>query len=254
MQAERRESTALASDPRFARGLAVAAIVLTVPGLLGWLFGIPWLVQPFGAFAPARLGGTVMIITGAAGLLAKLAGRRSRARVLAVLCALAALLAMVVAWRQVSLPLDSLARARVGDFSPLRAIPTSAALLFLLYGAALYCLASVSQSVRRRAVAGALSALLVASSGVLLLAQLAGMLGADGAAETARAPLHSLLAALLLGTALLQRNMSDDERTNAPPRWAAVLAGASTLLLVLVIWQALVARELSQARDRSEVV
>ncbi len=251
MHTEGWEPTPLTSDPRFTRGLAVAAIVLTVPSLLGWLFGIPWLVQPFETFAPARLGGTVMITMGAGGLLAKLAGRRLLARRLAVLCGLAALLALLMAWRHASLPLDAFARARVGDGSPLRDIPTSAALLFLLYSMALYLLASESRSERRRTIAGALAALLVASSGVLLLAQLAGMPGSDGATAAARAPLHSLLASLLLGTALLQRTMAYEARTKAPPRWAPVLAGASTLLLVLVLWQALVARELSQSRTRA---
>ncbi|WP_373058521.1 hypothetical protein [Gemmatimonas sp.] len=198
MQAERWEHSLHTSDSRFTRGLAVAAIVLTVPSLLGWLFGIPWLGQPFETFAPARLGGTVMILTGAVGLLAKLAGRRPLGRPLAVLCGFAALIALVVAWRHAPLPLDALARTRVGDASPLRAVSTSVSLLFLLYSTALYLLTSRSQSERRRTVTGALSALLVASSGVLLLAQLAGVLGSSAAAAAARAPLHSLLALLLL--------------------------------------------------------
>ncbi|WP_411280014.1 ATP-binding protein [Gemmatimonas sp.] len=227
--------------------------MLTVPSLLGWLFGIPWLVQPFETFAPARLGGTVMIVTGAGGMLAKLAGRRPLSRRLAVLCGLAASLALILAWQNAPLPLEAFARARVGDSSPLRDIPISAALLYLLYSTALYLLASESPSERRRAITGTLSALLVASSGVLLLAQLAGMLGSDGAAAAARAPLHSLLASLLLGTALLQRTTAHEARTKAPPRWAPVLAGASTMLLVLVLWQALVARELSQTRARAAI-
>lgn len=225
------------SDPRFTRGLAVAAIALTVPSLLGWLFGIAWLVQPFETFAPARLGGTVMIVTGASGLLTKMSGRRALARRLALTCGAAATISLALAWQHASLPLDALARSRVGDASPLRDIPVSAALLFLLYSVALYLLASASQSERRRTVTGALAALLVASAGVLLLAQLAGMLGTDGAASAARAPLHSLLSLLLLGTALLQRNMAHEARTKAPPRWAPVLAGASTMLFVLVLWQ-----------------
>ncbi|WP_373058519.1 ATP-binding protein [Gemmatimonas sp.] len=45
--------------------------------------------------------------------------------------------------------------------------------------------------------------------------------------------------------------MTDEARTKAPPRWAPVLAGASTMLLVLVLWQALVAREQSQSRAQA---
>jgi len=251
MQAEGREHTPLSSDPRFTRGLGFAALMLTVPSLLGWLFGIPWLVQPFETFAPARVGGTVVIATGAGGLLATLAGRRALARGLAVSCGLAAVMALLVAWRHTPLALDAFARARVGDGSPLRDIPMSVALLFLLYSTALYLMASAPQSERRGTVTSALSALLVASSGVLLLAQLAGILGSDGAASVVRAPLHSLLASLLLGTALLQRTMADEARTKAPPRWAPMLVGASTMLLVLVLWQALVARDRSQTRDRA---
>lgn len=252
MQAEAWEPP-LTSDPRFTRGLAVAAIALTVPSLLGWMFGIPWLVQPFDTFAPARLGGTVMIVTGALGMITKLSGHRALARRLAIGCGAAALIALAVAWEHARLPMDALARARIGDTSPLRDIPVSAALLFLLYSVALYLLASQSQSERRRTVTGALAAVLVASAGVLLLAQLAGMLGPDGFWGAARAPLHSLLASLLLGTAVLQRNVAHEVRTKAPPRWAPVLAGASTLLLVLVLWQALVNRELAQTRARAAI-
>ena len=253
MHAESWEPTLFTTNPRITRGLAVTAIVLTVPGLLGWMLGVPWLVQPFETFAPARLGGTVMIIAGASGMLAKLSRRRLLARRLTMLCGAAATLALIMAWQQASLPMDAFARARVGDVQPLRDIPASAALLFLLYSTALYLLAADSQSERRRTVTGALAALLVASSGVLLLAQLAGMLGSEGAAAAVRAPLHTLLASLLLGIALLQRTMAHEARTKAPPRWAPVLAGASTMLLVLVLWQALVARELSQTRERAAI-
>ena len=169
------------SDPRFTRWLAVAAIALIVPSLVGWLFGIPWLVQPFDAFAPARLGGTVLIAAGAAGMLATLAGRRTLTRRLAIACGVAATIAL------------------------------------------------------------------------LLLAELAGILGTDGASSAARAPLHSLLASLLLGTALLQRHAAHESGTKAPPRWAPVLAGASTMLFVLVVWRALVAREQSQTQDQAAI-
>lgn len=241
------------SDPRFTRWLAVSAIALTVPSLLGWMFGIPWLVQPFETFAPARLGGTLMIVAGATGMITKLSGRRALARRLAIACGAAAVIALVVAWEHARLPIDAFARARVGDASPLRDVPVSAALLFLLYSVALYLLASEWQTERRRSVTGALAAVLVASAGVLLLAQLAGLLGTDGFWAAARAPLHSLLASLLLGTALLQRNVAHEPGTKAPPRWAPVLAGATTLLLVLVLWQALVAREQSQTRDHAAI-
>ena len=253
MQAEGWKPMPLTSDPRVTRGLAVAAIVLTVPSLLGWLFGIHWLVQPVETFGPARLGGTVVITIGAGGMLAKLAARRRLARSLAVMCGVTSAIALMVAWQHLVLPLDAFARARVGDALPLRDIPVSAALLFLLYSAALYLQSSDAQSERKRSVTGALAMLLVAGSGVLLLAQLAGMLGPGGAGAPAGAPLHSLLASLLLGTALLQRTTVHEARTKAPPRWAPVLAGASTSLLVLVLWQALVARERSQTRERAAI-
>ncbi len=169
------------SDPRFTRWLAIAAIALIVPSLVGWLFRIPWLVQPFDAFTPARVGGTVLITAGAAGMLATLSGRRTLTRRLAIVCGGAATIAL------------------------------------------------------------------------LLLVDVVGFLGTDGASAAARVPLHSLLASLLLGTALLQRNVSHQPGSKAPSRWAPVLAGVGTMLLVLVVWRALVAREQAQTQDRAAI-
>ena len=253
MRAEGWKPLLFTTNPRVTRGLVVAAIVLAVPSLLGLLLNVAWLVQPFETFAPARFSGTLTIVLGASGMLATLSERRLLARRLAVCCGAAAVIALLVGWQEWLWPINAAARAKVGDGQRLRDIPTSAALLFLLYSTALYQLASDDRTERRGSVTGALAALLVASSGVLLLAQLAGLLASEGGAAALRAPLHSVLASLLLGTALLQRTMAHEVRTNAPPRWAPVLAGASTMLLVLVLWQALVARERSQTRAHAAI-
>ena len=253
MRAEGWKPTLFTTNPRITRGLAVAAILLAVPSLLGWLLDVAWLVQPFKTFAAARLSDTVMIVAGAGGVLALLSERRLLARRLAVCCGAAAVLSLFVGWQEGLWTMDAAAREKVGGGQRLRDLPISAALLFSLYSAALYQLASDAQTEHRGTVTGALAALLVASSGVLLLAQLAGMLEPEGGVAALRAPLHSVLASLLLGAALLQRTMAQEARTNAPPRWAPVLAGASTMLLVLVLWQALVARERSQTRAHAAI-
>ncbi len=229
---------------------------MTIPSLVGWLFGVSWLVQPLATFVPARLGGILMILAGSFGLIVKLSGHRTAAQLLAGVSGSVAAVALLSTSIGLRLPFDAIARARVGDTMPSRDISVSAAILFLVYGVALYLLASSESpatSERRRTASGALAAIMVAMSGVLLLAQLADLLGQDGAIASARAPLHTLLAALLLGLALLQRNAAYDRSTSAPPRWAPVLAGAATSLVVLVLWQALAARESAQLRARGAI-
>jgi PAS domain S-box-containing protein len=245
-------ATGEARESEFARWLAISAIVLTVPSLVGWALGIPRLVQPLDTFAPARLWGTLMIPAGALGLIAKLSNRRPLARKLAIVCALTALAGLVQALRGSGLPFDALVGQRVGlqDAPGTRAIPLSISVLFIMYSAALWLLAQNRLSERRLLVVGALGSVQVALSGVLFMTQLAGLL--DGTAvQLLRAPLHGLLAALLLGIALLQRMSVREQVPLAPPRWAPMLGGASVSLVVLVLWQALVAREEAQTAARA---
>jgi hypothetical protein len=96
---------------------------------------------------------------------------------------------------------------------------------------------------------GALASTQLAMAGVLFVTQLAGLLDGAGV-DRLRAPVTDLLAALVLGVALLLRIRMREQVSLAPPRWAPVLAGVSAALVVLVLWQALTAREAAQMRAR----
>ncbi|MBY0490185.1 MAG: PAS domain S-box protein [Gemmatimonadaceae bacterium] len=239
------------SPPLLARALAVLALLAPLPSLIGWITATPWLVQPMATFAPARAWGTVMIPLGALAMVAKLRGHRREARAFAWASMGVALVGMIAAVVGVPLPLDGWAAARVG--MPLhpetRAISLSIGALFLMGNSALLLLASSRPSDRKLVVAGALAATQLAMASVLFLSQLAGLLE-PSRYPMLQAPLHGLLAAMALGGALLQRATAREYRTPAPPRWAPVLAGVSTTLVVLVLWQALTAREAAQARSR----
>jgi PAS domain S-box-containing protein len=241
-------------DSQLAKWLAVLAILLVMPGIVGWLLGIPWLVQPLATFAPARVGGVLLILLAAGALLAKLADRRSLAIVLALACAAVSLSGIALAVRGITLPIETLARARLGpiDASAPDVLPLSVGLLYLMHSAALLLLLKRQPSEHTLVLVGGLAASQVALAGVLFLAQLSALLeGTD--MQGLRAPLHSVLAAFVLGIAMLQRLSRREQEGVAPPRWVSVLAGVSAGLLVLILWQALKAREAAQLSARSEI-
>lgn len=237
-----------------AKALALAAMLLVVPGIIGWLAGVPWLVQPLSTFAPARAGGVALMPLAALALLMKLAGRRELAQRLAVASLLVSLLGIGLALSEARLPLEEIVRRRLppdtaGDTY---SMPLSIGLLYLMYASGLLLLLQRRQSEHTLLVVGGLASSQVALAGVLFLAQLAGLLEGTSV-QPLRAPLHSLLAALALGTALLDRLTRREENAAAPPRWAPILAGVSAALVVTVLWQALVAREMAQQRARNQI-
>jgi hypothetical protein len=228
---------AMTGPPRgasLARALAACAVALVVPSLLGWLADNPRLLQPLDTFAPARPGGTLLVPLAAGGLLAKLAGHRRLARGLAALCLGGAVAGAQLPW---------------GRALPLLAVPVPTAIVFVTFAVALWLLAGRPMSERVLLVVGALASTQLAMAGVLFVTQLAGLLDGAGV-DRLRAPVADLLAALVLGVALLQRIRVREQVSLAPPRWAPVLAGVSAALVVLVLWQALSARETAQVRAR----
>ncbi|MFN5582073.1 hypothetical protein, partial [Gemmatimonas sp.] len=98
--------TGVPRESRLACGLALASILLSLTAVLGWLFRVPWLVQPLATFSPPRVGSMIMIPAAGAALMAKCSGRRGVARSLALLSGLVPLLGLVVALLGLSLPLD----------------------------------------------------------------------------------------------------------------------------------------------------
>lgn len=236
------------------RALAVLAIVLTLPGVAGWVFGIPWLVQPLSTFAPARVWGTIMIPAGALGLLAHVGARRGWARAFATTCALTALIGLGFAMQGATLPFDELAKARVGPATmpDSLGIPTPIGLVFFMYSAALLLLTQRTLSEHTLRIVGGLASLQVGMAGVLLVTQLAGLL-VGTTMQSLWAPLHGVLAALVLGIALLQQLTAHERVTLAPPRWAPSLAGITTALMVLVLWQTLRSRESAQVEARGAI-
>ncbi len=47
-------------ESTLSRWLGLFAICSVVPGVMGWLLGVPRLVQPLATFAPARIGGALL--------------------------------------------------------------------------------------------------------------------------------------------------------------------------------------------------
>ena len=196
-----------------------------------------------------------MIPVAGAALLAMCNGRRGAARVLVLLSGLAALLGLVAALLGLSLPLDEWGAHRVGGLlsSQTRTIPLSIGVLFAANAASLLLLTGERVTERTLLIAGAVSSFQVVGAGVLIIAQLAGVLEATSVQEL-RAPLQPLMAALLLGVALLHRLSVRAPFVTAPPQWLSPLAAVGTATVVLVMWQALTVREEAQARARSALV
>lgn len=241
-------------DSEISRWLAIIAILLVLPGMAGLVLGVPWLVQPLPTFAPARASGALLLPLAAVGLLVKLSGHRRWAQLLAVLCGVMAIAGAWIALRGAEAPFDAMFMQRLGPefVAGAGGLPVSVAVLFVFYSVALLLLASDRQSEHTLLMIGGLASLQVATAGVLFTAQLAGLV--DGTTvQPLRAPLHSLLAALALGTALLDRVSRREQLSVAPPRWAPVLAGVSSGLVVMVLWQALMAREAVQLRARAAI-
>jgi len=247
--------TGVPRESRLACGLALASILLSLTAVLGWLFRVPWLVQPLATFSPHRVGSMIMIPAAGAALMAKCNGRRGVARSLALLSGLVPLLGLVVALLGLSLPLDEWGAHRVGGgLAPQTPpIPLPIGVLFVANAASLLLLTGRRISERTLLAAGAVSSFQVVSAGVLIVAHLAGVLEAP-AAQALRAPLQPLLAALLLGIALLQRLTVRAPFVTAPPRWLSPLAAVGTATVVLVMWHALTLRDEVQVRDRSALV
>lgn len=227
-------------DSRLASRLAALAMLLMVPGGVGTVLGVPWLVQPLPTFAPAVLTEALLVSLAALALLVKLTGRRAQAQ----------------RWGLASLVLSlgGIVLALFGTLpaTDVRSVPMSVGLLVLLHAAALLILLQRHQSERALILVGGLASLQVAGAGVIFLAQLTGLLEGTGV-QRLRASLPGLLAALVLGIALLDRVSRREENAMALPRWVPMLVGSSAALVVLVLWQALGAREASQLQARSEI-
>ena len=239
------DSSPRKTAPRLPRGLAIAAGVLSAPTVLGWLFGIPWLVQPLGEFEPARVSELVLITMAAGGCLATLQGRKPLARRVALLCAAGSVVALLMVWQQLSLPLDDALYARVSQPVPPSACSPVVAALLLLYSMVLYLSAISPEPARYRTAAVTGASLVVVSSSMLLLVHLADRLALLAVQIDAPAPLNSMLSLLLLGVASLYHASSSRARVPAPSHRAPILTGMITSLVVVALWQMLVARERS---------
>lgn len=238
----------------FSLWLANVSIMSMLPGFTGLVFGIPWLVQPLSTFAPARVGGVVLVTVAALGMIAKLQQRRDLARTLAMAGGVLAIYGVYVSLSSSAPPLDAMVARHLGhEYAAATAtLPVTVSLLFLLYSIALLLLSNEKHSEQELVIIGALASSQVALAGVMFTTQLAGLI--DGTAvQPLRAPLFSLLSALALGLALLERLASREQTRVAPPRWAPLLAGVSSSLVVIVLWQALLARETSQLQARSAI-
>ena len=248
------DSTPPRTAPRLPRGLAIAAGVLSAPTVLGWLFGIPWLVQPLGGFDPARVTELVLITMAAGGCLATLQGRQTVARRVALLCAAGSVVALLMAWQQLSWSLDDTLYARVLTPVPPYACSPVVAALLLLYSVALYLSAIAAEPARYRTATVTVAALVVASSGVLLLVHVADRLALLAVEVDAPTPLNSMLSLLLLGVASLSHAVSSRARMLAPSHRAPILTGIVTSLVVVALWQLLVARERSHITKHAMLV
>lgn len=243
-----------ARGTELSRWLATLAMLSVVPGVIGWIFGVPRLIQPLATFAPARIGGAVLIPLAAGSLLAKIAGRRPFARALAFGSTAVATVGIVWALRGGTNALDNWALRRLseGSVPAPGAMPLSVGLLFLMFSVSVLMLTSRRQTEHTLLIVGGLAASQVALAGVLFMAQLAGLLEGTGV-QALRAPLHALLAALALGIGLLDRLSRRETSTQVLPRWVPILAGVSAALVVLVLWQAITARDSAQLLARSEI-
>lgn len=236
------------------RWLAILSLLSVLPGLAGMLLGMPRLAQPLNTFAPARVGGVVLVSIAALGLLAKLEQQRLLARALAVAGGLLALYGLYLSIRGYAPPMDAMVARRMGKAyaDATSTLPVTVSALFLLYSTALLLLCKEKHTEQLLQIIGALASSQVALAGVMFTAQLAGLIEGT-AVQPLRAPLFSLLSALALGLALLERLARREQTSVAPPRWAPMLAGVSSALVVLVLWQALLAREVSQLQARSAI-
>ncbi|MCO4098503.1 MAG: PAS domain-containing protein [Gemmatimonas sp.] len=237
------------------RWLAILSLLSVLPGLAGLLLGMPRLAQPLNTFAPARVGEAMLVSVAALGLLAKLEQKRLLARALAVAGGLLALYGLYLSIRGYAPPMDPVVARRLGKAyggGATHTLPITVSALFLLYSIALLLLSKEKHPEQTLVMIGALASSQVALAGVMFTTQLAGVI--DGTAvQPLRAPLFSLLSALALGLALLEQLARREQTSVAPPRWAPMLAGVSSALVVLVLWQALLAREASQLQARSAI-
>lgn len=236
-----------------ARVLAVLALLTPIPAIVGWLVGVRWLVQPLATFAPARPWGSLLAVVAAGALLIKLSGRTRVARRWAFATGALAVVGVALEMAGVRLPGDAWIWQRTHAHTPLAgdAIPLPIGVLYSVYAIALTLLIGVdhARNDRRQLVVGGLASLQVALAGALFLAQLVGLPDSATMAPM-RAPLPALVAAFLLGVALLQRLSVREHRTLAAPRWAPLLVGVSGTLLVVLLWQALRVREQGLIRTR----
>lgn len=238
------------------RWLAIAAAMMAMPGIIGLFIRIPALIKPNAAFAPARPGSLVLVLTASCTVLALSARRFRLVRILGVITIFMCGVGLYANVARISLPLDRLMQARVPEAGPLRpgfgnALSTVA--LFIAIAVTSILSIATNPSQRRAIVISALSSIICTIAGVLTFAELAGLLQAISAREWLQAPLQSLIAAGLLGAALFKRVLRGERLAIAPPRWTLPVVGLGSAIVVVVLWSGLERRERTQLDARARI-
>ncbi len=221
--------------------LAAIAVATTVPVLLAALFRTPALAQPLPVFPSPRPVSALPVWTAALALIALWRGSTRVAQLAAFATIGVATVGFVVA---------TLSAAQL---LPPFGVAFSVATVFLFFGAALWLLTRSPVSPRALIAAGAIGAMLLALSGVLLLVTLGGMLQTEIARRVAQMSLTSLMSIIALSVGLMRYVAAHEAVGVAPPRWLPMVVGASGALTMVVFWQTLIAREASETAARASI-
>jgi len=218
--------------------LALFAAAITIPTLIAWIWSLPALAQPMRAFPAQRPLTVPLLWIAAAALIAVWRSASRAAGVLAVTLIVLSLASTIVLITDTS--------------SAFGTAPTAAA-MFVACGIALGMLARPPLSHRLLVIVRSIGGALLAMCGVLTLATLGELLQTDLARSLAQVSVNTTIGIVALSIALMRYVAAYERASIGPPTWLPVVVGVSGSLVVLVLWQSLVAREKSEASARTAI-
>jgi PAS domain S-box-containing protein len=238
---------------RHARWTAALLGVIGVLILVGWLAGIPFLIQVIPTYPPAQVNGALGLLGLAVALWAFAHRHRWLMAGGALVAAALGGAALVEYTLSVDLGIDQLlvrepASFSLADGAPGRMVATSAMLLFL-GGAVLFALPFMRPRSVADSVLGTVGMITGAIAGITLFSYASGLLSNLRFGTITGMGIPMVVAFIAVGAAFVACSWATEGLDRGLPEWLPIAAGLAGLCTTAVVWRALGAERDAAARD-----